>query len=376
MIATLAFRNLAHDRLRLAVTLVGIAFSVVLMGAQLGLYFGSKRLITSMIDHARGELWVMARGTQSFDDGMPLIGNAARSGILAVPGVAKVIPLVVGFCDWRRPDGGLAYVVVVGADSSDKGLAPWNVVEGDLGDLERDRAVAVDKAYADDLGLGRDGRLPQIEGTSVRPLVRTDGIRSFSQSPYVFTSSERARTYFGVENDKSTYFLVQLAPGADVEATRRAIAARVGDDEVLTTAEFRARTLEQWLGGTGAGAALLSGTFLGALVGLAIITQTLYASTKDYFREFATLRALGAAAGYIVRVILAQATMMCVAGFGIGFVIVLALTWASGDTALPLVVTPGLGLSLLAGTLLLGMVSSVAAILTILRTDPSIVFQH
>lgn len=377
MIATLAFRNLVHDRLRLAVTLVGIAFSVVLMGAQLGLYYGSKRLITSMIDHANGELWIMSRGTQSFDDGMPLVGAAERSAALAVDGVRKVVPLVVGFCDWRRPDGGLAYVVVVGADVADGGLAPWNVVAGDVHDLGRDRAVAVDKAYAAELGIDGDARLPQIEGMSVRPLVHTSGIRSFSQSPYVFTGTQRARDYFEVGSDASTYLLVQLAPGTDVAAARKAIGARIGAGaEVLTTAEFRARTLEQWLGGTGAGAALLTGTLLGAIVGLAIVTQTLYASTKEYFREFATLRALGAAAGYVVRVILTQAAMICLAGFAIGFLGVMAITHASLHSTLPLVVTPGLAGWLLIGTLGLGAASSFAAIFTVLRTDPGIVFQR
>ena len=37
MILTLAFRNLFHDRIRLAVTLVGILFSIVLVAIQLGM---------------------------------------------------------------------------------------------------------------------------------------------------------------------------------------------------------------------------------------------------------------------------------------------------------------------------------------------------
>jgi putative ABC transport system permease protein len=65
---TLAFRNLFHDRLRLAATVIGIVFSIVLVTVQMGLYFGFGQMVTTMIDHATADLWVVARGPQSFED--------------------------------------------------------------------------------------------------------------------------------------------------------------------------------------------------------------------------------------------------------------------------------------------------------------------
>ncbi len=52
MILMLASGNLFQDRLRFIVTLIGIAFSVILVMVQLGLYFGFGRMVTAMIDHA------------------------------------------------------------------------------------------------------------------------------------------------------------------------------------------------------------------------------------------------------------------------------------------------------------------------------------
>ena len=69
------------------------------------------------------------------------------------------------------------------------------------------------------------------------------------------------------------------------------------DREVLTQAEFRNRSVDYWLFETGAGAALIAGAALGMIVGVVIVAQTLYSSTKDHLNEFATLRALGASAG-------------------------------------------------------------------------------
>ena len=68
----LARRNLFHDRLRLVATVIGIVFSIVLVTVQLGLYLGFGRMVTTMIDHASGELWIMPAGTKSFEDPSPL----------------------------------------------------------------------------------------------------------------------------------------------------------------------------------------------------------------------------------------------------------------------------------------------------------------
>src|ERR1700726_3674494 len=74
MVPKLAYRNLFHDRLSLTVTLVGIVFSVVLVAVQFGIYLGSENRIAAMLDHAKGDLWVVALGTKSFDDPSLLSG--------------------------------------------------------------------------------------------------------------------------------------------------------------------------------------------------------------------------------------------------------------------------------------------------------------
>jgi putative ABC transport system permease protein len=78
MILTLAFRNLFHDRIRLAVTLVGILFSIVLVAVQLGLYLGASKMITDNIDHAKADLWIAAFGAKSLEDGGMLLTSRER----------------------------------------------------------------------------------------------------------------------------------------------------------------------------------------------------------------------------------------------------------------------------------------------------------
>ena len=132
MILTLALRNLVHDRIRLAVTLIGILFSIVLVAVQLGLYLGSSRMITANIDKADGDLWVTTFGAKSFEDGGVLLTDRERHQALATPGVQSVVPLVVSFAEWRKPEGGSSRVVVVGSDTDDKGLVPWSLAKARL----------------------------------------------------------------------------------------------------------------------------------------------------------------------------------------------------------------------------------------------------
>jgi putative ABC transport system permease protein len=375
MTFTLAFRNLFHDRVRLAVTLVGILFSVVLVAIQLGLYLGARTMIISMIDRSDGDLWVMAYGTKNFEEAQP-ISARAKYAALSTPGVERAIPLVTSFTDWRKPTGGSTLVVVIGTESEDGGLAPWNVVAGDVSGLGARDAVMIDKTYLDELGVSGIGDTAQVGASRVRVAGLTEGIRSFTVTPYVFTTLNRARSLLDMSPDNITYVLAKLEPAADVRAVRDQIRAKVPDAEVLTTAEFRDRSLNHWLFATGAGVALIGGAVLGLVVGTVIVAQTLYSSTKDHLNEFATLRALGSSSGYIHKVILMQAALSAMLGYFLGMAIALTIVTLSEHTALPIVMTWPLAGLLLGLTVAMCAVSAIAAIGKVMRIDPAMVFNR
>jgi putative ABC transport system permease protein len=373
LIYRLASRNLLQDRLRCVATVVGIVFSIVLVTVQLGLYLGFGRIVTTMIDHASADLWIMPPGTKCFEDPSTL-DERTRFQALSIDGVAQAAPVVIGYADWRIPAGGTSPVFIVGFDLREGGLQPWNLVDGSLDALAIPGAVAVDRSYFDRLGVSGIGATAEIRGQKVEVRAVTDGIRSFTTTPYVFTTLDRARAFTGTAANKATYFLVRVAPGADVESVRRRLKANLSDAEVLTTSEFRDRSRSFWLFGTGAGFALFAGALLGIIVGTVIVAQTLYSSTKDHINEFATLRAIGSSGVYIHKVIICQALISAVIGFcfaaGIGFIVVAA----TAGTALPIVMTPALTLVLFLLTLFMCIVSAIAAIVQVTRIDPVMVF--
>jgi putative ABC transport system permease protein len=288
--------------------------------------------------------------------------------------VAQAAPVVIGYADWRIPAGGTSPVFIVGFDLREGGLQPWNLVDGSLDALAIPGSVAVDRSYLDRLGISGIGATAEIRGQKVEVRAVTNGIRSFTTTPYVFTTLDRARAFTGTAANKATYFLVRVAPGADVESVRRRLKANLSDAEVLTTAEFRDRSRSFWLFGTGAGFALFAGALLGIIVGTVIVAQTLYSSTKDHINEFATLRAIGSSGVYIHKVIICQALISAVIGFCLAAGIGLIVVAATAGTALPIVMTPGLTAVLFLLTLLMCVVSAIAAIVQVTRIDPVMVF--
>ncbi len=159
---------------------------------------------------------------------------------------------------------------------------------------------------------------------------------------------------------------------------RASLIERLPDTEVLTHEEFRARSLNYWMFNTGAGAALIMGAALGIIVGVVIVAQTLYASTKDHLNEFATLRALGASASYIHAVILIQALLSAVIGYILGMALALFVIYglASKSATLTILMTPKLAAYLFALTVGMCVFAAITAIFKVTRIDPAGVFNR
>jgi putative ABC transport system permease protein len=371
----LASRNLFQDRLRFIATIVGIVFSIVLVTIQLGLFLSFERMVSTMIDHAPADLWVVPLGTKCFED-PSLLDERDRTRALQIKGVKEAVPVLIGFTEWSVPSGGTTPVFIVGSTEGDAGLQPWNVVEGNAKALANPQAVAIDRTYFTRLGVDGIGDSVEIRDQKAQVVAITDGIRSFTTTPYVFTALGQAQSYIGTPPNRVSYLLIHLAPGAALGEVRRQLRATLAKVEVLTPDEFRSRSRNFWLFGTGAGAALFAGALLGAIVGTVIVAQTLYSSTKDHLNEFATLRAIGSSSLYIHRVIICQALLSAVIGFALAACIGLVIVLATAGTALPILMPPKLMLGLFILTVLMCVASALSAVVQVMRIEPARVFKQ
>ncbi len=371
---TLAWRNLAQDRVRFATTLAGVAFSVVLMAIQLALLLGFTATASGLIDHADADYWIAAVGARNVDQS----GDLARSNryrALSVPGVASAASLIVRFAPWRRPDGGTETVIVVGVDLEHPGLRPWNLVQGDPDDLRRPDAIVIDTLYAEKLGIHHLGETVEIYGHRARVVGFTQGIRTFTQAPYVFASLKEAEVLTNGEPGRATYLLVNATPGADVGAVRHALAAQFPDLDTWSGTGFSWQTRFYWLFSTGAGAALVLAALLGLIVGMIIVAQTLYASTMERIAEFATLRAMGAPAGYLNGIILRQGLLSAVLGFALGLSVAQTIVHAAQNSNAAMLLPLALVVGLAVATVAMCAAASLTSIRRAVTAEPALVFQ-
>ena len=318
--STLAIRNLFHDKIRLAVTLTGVVFALILIVIQFGLFLGFLETSANIVEHSGVDLWITAPGLPHVNGGSP-IPERRRYKAMEVDGVKDVRPYILVFGNWKLPTGAQEAVQVVGFDVDSRLGGPWEVVEGNLDDLKGDDTVIIDRHYRKKLGGVGIGDTVEINGRRARIVGYTDGVRSFTTAPYVYTSFKNALDYMPLTQDQTVFLVVRAQPGADLAELKTRLQQNVPSVDVYTNHEMLTKTRNYWVFSTGAGVTTLMGAVLGLLVGTVVVAQTIYAATVDHIREFGTLKAMGATNGYLYKVILQQALLSALLGYAIAIVV-------------------------------------------------------
>ncbi len=374
---TLARKLLLHDRLRFAVAIAGVSVSVMLVLVQVGLYFGFMDTASSVIDASTADLWVGKAGNESFEFASPF-DERAYYKVASVPGVARAERVVMNFAQLKLETGGDLGVQIVGIEhvpGHTPLLAPWNVIAGDAARLREPNAIVVDRSEYAKLKIDRVGYTTEIAGVRAQVAALTQGIRSFTTSPIVFTDLRSARSYMpGLGSDAVTYVLVELAPGASTDAVKASINA-LPHLAAYTTHEMSQRTRMYWSSRTGVGAGFFTTAVLGVIVGFVVVGQILYSGTLQYLREYGTLKAMGAKNSAVVRVILSQAMISAALGFVLGGVLAVAMRAAMAKANLSVALFPSLYAATLVITIAMCSLAALLSIVKVLRLDPASVFK-
>jgi putative ABC transport system permease protein len=368
----LAWRNLARERTRFVIAIVGVSFAVVLMSLQISLIIGFSRTASGLIRHAGADVWVCGRGIQNVDQ-MPVVPKRWRDLAAGVPGVAQASPLIVRFAPLRTPVGGTESVMLVGYDLATGLGGPWSVVEGSLAELTN-RGIVVDRLYRERIGIGGIGSEVEISGTRAKVSAFTQGIRTFVQSPYIFLPIARSQPMAGLLDDEITGVLLVVDDSSSSAEVAERVKLRIPTADVFTADEFATKTILYWLLSTGVGAYLVLGCSLGILVGVIITAQTLYANAVDHIRSYATMRALGATAGYLRSVIIQQAVMTAVIGIAVGQVISIITVYLLGTGTLALALPAVALLAIAVMSLVMCALSALFAVNKVLGTSATLVF--
>jgi putative ABC transport system permease protein len=369
----IALQSLLHDRGKAAAALAGVAFATTLLLVQSGVYLGFLETSAGLISRVGGDVWIMARGTPALEFGDPLSPGARRLADNAC--VLRARALVVTLVQFRNADGEARTLSLVGVEPRRSPGLPWTMVRGLPQDLDAPNRVTVDDLDLDQFHLAGDplGATFEVAGQTLRVAGLTHGIRSFTLSPFTFTELNTARRLVGLGEDQAHYWVLDVRDPGCAAIVRDHVGAHP-DLEALTTAEFRRRSEQRWVVGSGAGAALGFNALLGLVVGLVIVAQTLFTITREHLRELGTLKALGALDREIVGFVAWQAAYLALAGIAVGG----ALAWlvATAVSRLLLVRLPG-SLVLTAALVIVAMcaAASASSIRTVMRLEPAEVFK-
>ena len=374
--ALLARRNLFHDRIRFAVTLTGIVFALVLIIIQFGLFLGFTTTTSNNIDHSNADIWIVFHGVGYFDTGR-MFSERKFYEVLSVPGVRQAEKYIQNFAYWKKPDGGVENVQVIGFHPGSGLGEPWNVVEGNVLDVKLEDGVIVDELYKEKLGVSKIGDRVEIGDHRARVVGFTRGIRSFTTSPFVYTSFKNALNYTRPEarEDQLAYILVTVAPGVRSREVLESLRARLTDVDIYTREEFSRRTRFYWMFTTGAGLAVLTAALMGLVVGVAVVAQTIYAATMDHIREYGTLKAMGATNGYLYRVLIQQAAWSAVLGYAFAMFAAHFIVQASEKGGALILVPPAMKIAMLVLAVLMCIAAALVSINKVTRLDPAMVFR-
>src|SRR2546425_10572723 len=371
----LALRSLPHDKPRFAITVAGGAFAVTLVFVQVGLFWALLSTASVRIETTAPELWITPANTPNVDFSRPFSEDYVDR-IRSIPGVARADNLIVFFMQVALPTGASESVVVYALEDFRRWNVPWRVLEGDVSDLRRGNYFMLDQSAVKRMGAFTVGEYREVNGTRLQIIGRTAGGRSFTTNPLAFMDFRLAQRITGNSlAGRTTYILVKLAPGADVEAVRQEIRRRVPFNNVHTRDEWARLSRRYWVKSTGLGMSIFLTGFLGCAVGIVVVVQTLYASTMEHTKEFGTVKAIGGSNADIYRILVKQASIAAGVGFILGVVPAFLAAPFTEAAGLRLIIPPIMVWVVAAGTVVLCIAASMLSFSKVASIDPALAFR-
>lgn len=316
----IAWKMLTGDRTKYLGIVFGVAFGSLLIAHQSSIFVSlMKRTGSQIIDITEPDLWVMDRELQSVDEVRPLPETDVYR-VRGIEGVQWAVRLFKGQVTARTPGGIYRQCILMGLDDATLVGAPRKMRLGTLADIRRPDALIIDSAgYSylfpnEPFTLGKTIEINDHRGVIVG-ICETSA--PFITFPIVFTRYSTATIVAPRERNTLGFVLAKAEPGVALPDLCRRIEAST-DLKALTQMEFVWLTVGYYIKTTGIPVNFGITVALGFIVGTAIAGQTFYLFTIENLKQFGNLKAMGVTNSRIVLMILFQATIVGIVGFGIG----------------------------------------------------------
>jgi putative ABC transport system permease protein len=380
----IALKMLVGDRAKYLGIIMGLTFASLLITQQAAIFIGlMTRTFGAISDMSLPDVWVMDKKVQFIDDIKPL-QDTQLYRVRGIEGVEWAMPLYKGLLKARLSNGAFQTCNVLGVDDTTLIGGPSQMVEGKLSDLRRAESVIVDD-------VGATGKLAHVfPDGHTEPLKVGDTLelndhravvvgickvsRTFQSQPVVYTTYSRATLFAPRERKLLSFVLVKARPGENLPE----LCARIDRSTGLAAYsrdDFQKLTVSYFLKYTGIPINFGISVMLGFLVGTAIAGQTFYNFTLDNLRHFGTLKAMGTSNGVLLRMIMLQALVVGLIGYGLGVGAASLFGYLTRNSELAfrlpwqlLVVTAG-------AVMLICVLSSLLSIRKVIKLEAAIVFK-
>ncbi|EKD76017.1 MAG: hypothetical protein ACD_43C00251G0001 [uncultured bacterium] len=317
MAISLARKNLFHEPSRFLISISGVAFAIFLMLVLLALYRGWSETLSKYIYNVDADIWVMQAGSIDMSHSISLLPNTIGDQLRVVSGVKTVDPLVVNRVSLKL-DGEDVTTRIIGFDTISDIGKPVDVISGQA--VPATGEIIIDEIVHKDHGLDIGEQLT-IQDNAFTVVGIASGGPLFQQS---YITQTDARALFHLEA-VTNFFVVSINSGENIDSVISRIEAGVSGVDARTEEEFATNNekeiMDKFL------PIILVLVFIGFIVGVVIISLTIYTATLEKAREYGVLKALGAPNSYLYRVVLTQSSL---AGIG-GFIVGVALTYFGSD---------------------------------------------
>lgn len=318
---SLALATLLYEWKRYSAAMVALAFSGLLILAQVGMFTGIVKGITASIDRSRADLMILPPKNESLiNSGPDSLPSRIQPLIYLNPEVVEVESLEGNGARWvNSPAPGkkavTTYVNTFDVDPRVGSVTlPTDFPEAIRLALLEPYAVVIDKTAVARLGA-KVGDSIQLNGKTVHLRGLLENYPNVDQ-PTVYMSRDTNRLLgLAPKGGKTGPLLVRIRDPAKVQAVTDQLNAtsrglyKAWTREALSKANQSSLMSEQIIG-----IFLGFSLFLGLLIGVGITSQTLRGAILASIKEFASLRALGVSMGSLSMIVLELSLWVGVAG--------------------------------------------------------------
>jgi putative ABC transport system permease protein len=379
--APLARRNLLADPRRLARSVAGVGFAVLLMMLELGFRDGYIESMLLMMRQLDGDIMLVNSALYQFDrsPSFPRRQLAAAEG---VEGVESARPFYVERIRgiWKNPQTQQLFAVPVFAFDPDKPVLRLPEVAQHLAELRQPNAIMFDRNARADLGVAEAGTETELAHRAVRVVATFWLGPNFFSDGDILMSGRNFFTFFGGPGEDNVpdpeIGVIKLRPGYDPTTALKALRAVMPAGlTVLTKPQLLNQEARLHARYSPVGPIFNVGAIVGFFVGMLISYQILFTEISDQLPQYATLKAIGYTTPYLATVVLQQALFYALVAYAPAWLLGVALFHVIGGIAVgPLQMTLSLTLTTLALTLAMCVAAGMIAMRKVIVADPAEVF--